>query len=234
MSDKPVVIDHFSDLLCVWAYAAQIRVDELQREFGDQVQMNYHFIPLFAVTEKRIGAGWRDKGGYAGFGQHVLEVCRKFEHVEISAKVWQGDVPKSSANAHLFLKALQVLEKLGEIDPEPRTEFDGHSLFEEATWRLRQAFFRDNENIARLECQMELAEEMQLPTQRIMDLLHDGGAMAALCRDIELCKEFDVGGSPTYVLNEGRQKLYGNVGYKVIAANVQEVLHQPAAQASWC
>lgn len=234
MSDKPIIIDHFSDVLCIWAYAAQIRVDELQREFAEQVQVNYHFIPLFAVTEKRIGEGWRDKGGYAGFGAHVLEVGAQFEHVDLHPNVWQGDIPKSSANAHLFLKALQVLEQQDEISAARRDEFDGRSLFEETAWRLRQRFFRDNQNIARRDCQLALAEEMELPKGRIEALLQDGSAMAALCRDIELCKEYSVGGSPTYVLNEGRQKLYGNVGYKVIAANVQEVLHQPAAQASWC
>jgi len=36
------------------------------------------------------------------------------------------------------------------------------------------------------------------------------------------------------LLNEGRQKLYGNVGYRIIEANVQEILHQPGNQASWC
>lgn len=234
MSDKPIVIDHFSDVLCVWAYAAQIRVDELQREFGEQLQMKYHFIPLFAVTEKRIGDGWRDRGGYAGFGRHVLEVGQQFDHIRINPDVWQGDIPKSSANAHLFLKAVQVLEQRGAISAEPKAAFNGRTLFEESAWRLRQKFFQDNQNIARLECQLELTKEMGLPAQSITELLHDGSAMAALCRDIELCNEFGVGGSPTYVLNEGRQKLYGNVGYKVIAANVHEVLHQPAAQASWC
>ena len=41
-------------------------------------------------------------------------------------------------------------------------------------------------------------------------------------------------GSPTYLLNQGRQKLYGNVGYKIIEANVEEVLRRPAEAASWC
>lgn len=234
MSDKPIVIDHFSDVLCVWAYAAQIRLDELRREFGQHIQINYHFIQIFGVVEKRIGEGWQDKGSYAGFGEHVLEVCQQFPHVEISANVWHGEVPKSSANAHLFLKAVQLLEQSGEISAEPQPDLNGHSLFEATAWQLRRAFFRDNKNIARLECQLELANEMGLPTDKIVDALHDGAAMAGLCRDTDLCKEYGVGGSPSYVLNEGRQKLYGNVGYKVIAANVQEMINQPQQQASWC
>ncbi len=234
MSDKPIVIDHFSDVLCVWAYAAQIRLDELRREFGRQLQINYHFIPIFGTVEKRIGEAWQDKGGYPGFGQHVLEVCQQFPHVEVSADVWQGEVPRSSANAHLFLKALQWLEQTGEISCEAQASCQGHSLFEETAWRLRQAFFRDNKNIARLECQLQLANEMGLPTDKLVEALQDGSAMAELCRDAELCKTYSLGGSPSYVLNEGRQKLYGNVGYKVIAANVQEVLNVPQHQASWC
>ena len=42
-------------------------------------------------------------------------------------------------------------------------------------------------------------------------------------------------GSPSFVLNDGRQKLYGNVGYRVIEANIEELLRAPSAdQASWC
>jgi hypothetical protein len=36
------------------------------------------------------------------------------------------------------------------------------------------------------------------------------------------------------VLNEGRQHLNGNVGYRVIEANVRELLHKPADEMSWC
>ena len=42
-------------------------------------------------------------------------------------------------------------------------------------------------------------------------------------------------GSPSFVLNDGRQTLYGNVGYRVLEANIQELLRAPSAdQASWC
>ena len=44
-----------------------------------------------------------------------------------------------------------------------------------------------------------------------------------------------VQGSPTFILNDGRQKLYGNVGYGVLEANITELLRSPAAgAASWC
>ena len=36
-------------------------------------------------------------------------------------------------------------------------------------------------------------------------------------------------------MNEGRQRLFGNVGYRVLEANVNELLRNDAAGvASWC
>ena len=51
---------------------------------------------------------------------------------------------------------------------------------------------------------------------------------------IQLKDKYSVKGSPSLILNEGRQIIYGNVGYRVIEANVQELLNQPENQASWC
>ena len=55
---KIVDIGYFSDILCVWAYVAQARVDELRRQLGERVRIEYQFINLFGSTETRIGAGW--------------------------------------------------------------------------------------------------------------------------------------------------------------------------------
>ena len=42
-------------------------------------------------------------------------------------------------------------------------------------------------------------------------------------------------GSPSFVLNEGRQKLYGNIGFRLIEDNIHELLLAPRAdEASWC
>jgi hypothetical protein len=40
--------------------------------------------------------------------------------------------------------------------------------------------------------------------------------------------------SPTLIFNEGRQRLNGNVGYRVIEANIRELLHNPSGELSWC
>ncbi len=233
-TQAPVRIEYFSDVLCVWAYASQIRLDELLSHFGDQVAVSYHFLPLFAFAADRIGERWKDRGGYAAYGEHVREVCERFPHAEVHPRVWDQTAPRSSASAHHFLKAVQLLEHKGLVDGRRRAKFGGRTLFEEAMWRVRTAFFRDSRDISTLDCQMKIAAELDLPKPALTELMTNGEAMAGIFHDIELRDRFGVRGSPTYVLNEGRQLLYGNVGYRVIEANVEEILRRPEHEATWC
>ncbi len=70
-----VHISYVSDVLCVWAYVAEVRLDEVRKEFGESVELEYRFIPVFGATHHRIAEGRKDRGGYAGFGQHVRKVA---------------------------------------------------------------------------------------------------------------------------------------------------------------
>jgi predicted DsbA family dithiol-disulfide isomerase len=230
-TETPIRIDYFSDVLCVWAYTAQARLDELERNFGARIDIHYHFIPVFGCTAERIGEAWEARGGYAAYCRNVQEVCGGFGHVQVHPEIWMRNVPASSASCHCFLKAVQLLARAGVLHP---ARFDGRSLFEAVLWRFRDAFFRELRNIGDRACQLEIAQEFALPAQALLQQLDSGAAMAEMCRDLALQERYRVEGSPSYVLNEGRQKLYGNVGYRVIEANVEELLRRPQDQASWC
>jgi len=139
-----LTVSYFSDVLCVWAYAAQIKLDELRRRFG------------------------------------------------------------------------------------------GKSVVEEAVWRCRLGFFRDLKDIADRKNQEAMASDMALPLAAIRGQIDSGAAHAALCADFDAKDRQQVEGSPTFVINEGRQKLYGDVGYRVIEASIHELLADPGERASWC
>jgi len=231
---EKIQVAYFTDMLCVWAYVSEIRLSELKKQFGSRINVHYYFIPIFGCTDHRIGGGWKERGGFKGYSQHVRDICHDFPHVELGHNAWNTTIPKSSATSHLFLKAVQLLEQKSLIPGQPEVRFNGNTLFEEITRRIRLAFFRDGLNIAEETVLFDIAGQINLPVQSIVKHMHNGEAIAAMCRDVELCKKYNVEGSPTYVLNEGRQKLYGNLGYKIIEANVQEILHRPQNQASWC
>jgi predicted DsbA family dithiol-disulfide isomerase len=226
-----VQVEYFTDILCIWAYGAQIRIEQLQQDFPELVIVIPRYIPLFASTREHIDKGWADKGGFAGFSQHTLDVARDWDHVRVHPNIWTGDVPASSTSTHLFIKAVQLLEQQGAIETSTETELPSTTL----AWNLRKHFFAEQQNIARREVQCALAESMNLPVSAIQDKLNCGEAHAALQADIEAQKRYQVAGSPTLILNEGRQRLYGNVGYRIIEANMRELLHNPQfGEASWC
>lgn len=235
MLQQEIRIDYFTDILCIWAHVSQPRVDELKKQFGSQIKLHYYFIPVFGCVKNRIEEGWKEKGGYQGFNEHVQNVCEQFQHTEICGDLWKVTQPTTSLTSHHFLKSAQLLEKKAIISDEPKKEFGGNSLFEELMWRVRLAFFRDHKDISKQAVLVEIAKELGLPVEPLVEQMTNGEALAGMFRDLELRDQYRVEGSPTYVLNNGRQKLYGNVGYKVIEANVREILTTPEENcASWC
>ena len=59
--------------------------------------------------------------------------------------------------------------------------------------------------------------------------------LARLAADYQDAEKIHIESSPTFVPNEGRQKLFGNVDFRIVEANIREVLREPNMdQASWC
>ncbi|MBU6229818.1 MAG: DsbA family protein [Cyanobacteria bacterium REEB459] len=224
---EPIRISYFSDVLCIWAYVAQIRLDQLQATFQDKIAFEYHFVSVFGNAPEKLADRWRDRGGLQGYRAHIEEIVEKFDHLTLHPQVWNQVVPPSSLSCHLFLHGVQLLEKKGLV---PASE----KLFEKTIWAFRQAFFGESANIADRRVQVEIAASLGLPIPLLEQLLSAGEPYAELAKDFDRVKVHGVSVSPTLIFNEGRQRLNGNVGYRVIAANIRELLHNPGGEASWC
>jgi len=66
-----VKVSYFSDVLCIWAYIAQARIDAVREKFGDTVELDHRFCLVFGNTAAKVRANWKDKGEYAGFNAHL-------------------------------------------------------------------------------------------------------------------------------------------------------------------
>ena len=219
-----VKVSYFSDVLCIWAYIAQARIDAVREKFGDTVELDHRFCLVFGNTAAKVRANWKDKGEYAGFNAHLRHVALQFSHVELHPEVWLKTRPPTSSSAHLFMTAVRQWQQEREA-----------VVFDELLWAFRCAFFRDGRDIARWDVQCELAEALGVDIAAIERRIHDGTAHARLASDYQDADKMRIEGSPSFVLNDGRQKLYGNVGFRIIEANIQELLRAPGAdQASWC
>jgi len=221
-------IDHFSDILCVWAYASQSNFDRLTAKFGDRITINIHYCSVFPDTWTKISSQWAERGGFEGYASHVQGIAGKFENLPIHSDAWAKTRPRSSASAHLFIKAVELIEQEDFISKASAVERP--SIL--AARELRSAFFTRAEDVSDWDVQREIAGLLRIDFDKIMHKFKTGEAIARLTKDYDLAQLHGIEGSPTYVINEGRQKLFGNVSYGVIAANVNEMLASQGADAA--
>lgn len=226
-----VDITYFSDALCVWAYASQARIDAVKRKFGDVVRIEHRFCSVFGDTTRKITSTWKDKDGYEGFNTHLRQVGERFPHIEVHPEIWLKTRPLTSASAHLFMKAVELWEPESGVTGS----HSAPSIFDQVMWAFRCAFFRDCRDISRWDIQCEIAEALGADIGAIEERIHNGIAFARLAADYQDADKMRIEGSPSFVLNEGRQKLYGNIGFRLLEANIQELLRAPRTdEASWC
>jgi predicted DsbA family dithiol-disulfide isomerase len=220
-----VRITHFSDLLCVWAYVSQIRVDQLETDFPGRIELDYRYLHVFGDVAGKMEAAWSGRGGQAAYAEHVRGIVDGFDHVDVHPRVWLDNTPTSSMPAHVVLCAVRLIEQAGavEVGTASRT-----------AWRMREAFFGAGEDISDRDVLLDAARRCGVESGQATAMLDDGRAHAALAADLELAHDQVIRASPTLVFNEGRQRLTGNVGYRIIEANVRELLDHPAEQQSWC
>ncbi len=218
--NSPLIIDYYSDILCVWAWIAQRRIDELNKCLGDKIELKYHYLDIFGDAVNKIPTQWQERGGYKGFSTHVVESALIYEDAHINADIWSKVRPTSSANPHLVLKAIEL------------TCSCKQSI--ELALKFRQAFFVEAKDISNLSVLFAIIEEAGLDSREVNKAIIDGRAMAGLMRNYQQAKALSLKGSPSYIIDNGRQTLYGNVGYRVLLANIEEQLNKPISEASWC
>lgn len=230
----PVRLSYYSDVLCIWAYATQRRVEALVEKFGARIEIEPHFCPVFPDAWGKIAASWAGRGGFEGFNRHLNEVAGKFPHVTVHERLWLETRPRSSAGAHLFVKAVEIVEREAAGDGTALPPYLERPSAR-ATWALREAFFASAEDISDWRVHARIAERLGLDYDSVERKIRSSEAVAALAVDDQISQKNGAVGSPTFILNDGRQKLYGNIGYRLLEANVQELLTTPAAnEASWC
>lgn len=220
MNSKKINVDYYSDVLCVWAWIAQRRIDELNETLGDKVNFHFHYVDVFGDTAGKMQKQWADKGGYLGFSQHVIDSAAAFDDAPVTPEIWKTVRPKTSSSAHHFLKAVEITlgDKAGEAMAKA----------------VRKAFFVDAKDISDREVLMSLLQAQGWDSAAVEVSLNDGTAMAALMQSYQQASQNNIKGSPTFVMDNGRLTLYGNVGYRSLYANIIELLKHSPAEASWC
>lgn len=222
-----IEISYYSDVLCIWAYVTERRLEELAKQFGKEIDIVRRYCSVFPDAWGKI----ESKGGFEHFNEHLKEVAGRFPHIVLSDAVWLRGRPRTSASPHQFLKAVELIERHDDESLPPFLD----RLSTRAAQNIRHAFFAEARDISDWDVQRDIAEGLGIDPAFIDEKLRSSEALAALVIDYGLATDNGVAGSPTFLMNEGRQKLFGNVGYRLLEANVQELLRRPPQEeASWC
>lgn len=218
--NTPVKIDYYTDILCIWAWVSELRVQALQKEFGDSIQLNLKYMDVFGDVTHKMNTTWQAKGGFTGFSEHIQNTAKKFPELKVNPLLWKSSQPLSSAIAHSYIKAIELIH-----DEKAAEQF---------ALVLREAFFIHAKDISNNDILQKLAQEQGIDTVFLNEALDSGRAMAALMQDYQLAKSQSMQGSPTFILDNGRQTLFGNVNYRVLKANVEALLQTVQADSpSW-
>jgi predicted DsbA family dithiol-disulfide isomerase len=213
-------VDYWSDVLCVWAWIAQPRLEQALNDWADRVTIRLRFLDVFGNAHDKIRRQWGGDKGFERFADHVQDSARDHPHTRLHEGLWREVRPCSSLPAHLHVKAAECA-----LGPAAALALSA---------RLREAFFTGGEDISRRETLDAAVDALGLDAPALRTVLESGEALAALAADQREAQDGKVSGSPTWVLNDGRQLLYGNVGYRILNANFEELLRERPQGASWC
>jgi predicted DsbA family dithiol-disulfide isomerase len=216
----PILVDYYTDVLCVWAWIAQPRLEELRKQWGGRIKIQHRYVDIFGNASEKIPAQWGERDGFDKFHDHVRHAAAPYEHTQIHSDIWTRVRPNSSITAHLFLNAVAIAADESQMDTMANI--------------IRRQFFTQATNVGNLEVLLDMSDELPVKREEILAALTDGRAMSALSTDLKSAKDNAIKGSPSWVLNNGRQILYGNVGYRILNSNIEELLNNPSEEASWC
>lgn len=143
----------------------------------------------------------------------------------MDSDIWVKDAPYSSLPCHLYLCSAQLAEAKEKVE---------RGTFVDLAWQMRKSFFSEAKDISNNAIIREIIEDKGLPLSEFELNISNGKAYAALSEHIQRALDNNVRASPTLIFNEDRQRLTGNVGYRIIEANVRELLERPEMQQTWC
>ena len=168
---QPLVIDYYSDVLCIWSWIAQRRNEELSQQWGERVHLRHHYLNLFGSVDKRMAEQWNHRGGIEAFAKYVQKSAASFEELQVHPQLWLKNKPTTSLNAHLMIKATEL-------------EY-GEATSEALALALRKAFYLGNQDISQTSVILSQVEALHLSPSALQPLLDSGKAGAALMEDYQ-------------------------------------------------
>lgn len=216
--------DFYTDPLCIWALLAEPKIDAVQAEFGDRLRVHYQVVPVFGSIDERLSTGSWAKNGIEGRVRATARIASTGGLTGVSGEGWRHK-PASSWGPAAVAAAVRQLEDSGDVpDQSTRAVLRG----------LRHRFFYDDDDITLRSVQAEVLEAADLPADRVLARVDNGPAFARLAEAVARREAQRIDGSPTWIFDGGRARLFGNVDLRVLRATIQALLDGEEPGSSAC
>jgi len=177
----PIRLDVFSDYLCPWCYNAAVRLDEIERAYGDRVEVRWRAFPL--IPDMRPG-----RLSTAVTREGRRKVAAEEPRAEFVLPPQGTELPSSSLPALTAAKA---------------AERQGRGVGAAFHRGLFAAHFRDNLDIGQTDVLWRLAQACGLDMARFEADCAGGEPHRAVLHDYaEAIAWFGVSALPTVILDE--------------------------------
>lgn len=194
---KRLEIAHFTDPLCFWCYAMEPEVRKIRVLLGDRIDYRIVMGVLSSDIHELAGSDDWSEMRYSFFrielADHLAKAAKQVG-MPFSIDSFQEWGPEELVSLPLSTAycAMKMLDE---------------GVAEAYLRRMRECVFAEGRSLATNEALIELAREFPVDEERFRAILETGEAAPVLLEGIDECRENNVSGFPTLIMQYGNVRL---------------------------
>jgi predicted DsbA family dithiol-disulfide isomerase len=215
----PIKVDIWSDVQCPWCYIGKRKFEEGARQFGDEVEVEYHSFELAPDTPVDFDGTPVDYLSQRK-GIALDQVKMMLDRVTSIAASVGLDYHYEDVHQTNTVKAHELLHFA-----------KSHGLQLEMKERLLKAYFVEGGHVGRIADLADLAAEVGLDRDEVVAALESGQFVADVKADVAQAQAYGIQGVPFFVI-DGKYGISGAQEADAFLQALSQVREERAAQAT--
>lgn len=217
--DTPLKVDIWSDIACPWCFVGKRRFESAAAEFaagGGELQVEYHSFELSPDTPV----------DFAGSEVNFLVRHKSMPADQVEQMLAQMTQLAAAEGLSYDFEALQHTNTVKAHELLHLAKAEGRQL--DMVERLFAAYFEEGRHVGRVDDLADLAEEIGLDRDAVVQALDSGTHLAAVRADQEQAVAYGIRGVPFFVI-DGRIGVSGAQDPAVLVDALRQAAGQTAA-----
>ena len=206
-TDEPT-LTQFTDPMCTWCWGSEPVIRHLRVAYGDQVRVEYVMGGLVEDFDEFYDAA-NDIGAPSEVAPHWAEAA-DHHGMPVDTVVFDEDPPQSTYPASVAFAAARLQDR---------------DLAHRYLRRVREAVATEGRNPNRRAVQTDIASDVGLDVDRLVDAIEDGTAREVFEADLQRAQRAGVRAFPTYRITgpAGEREAAGFQSFDALAGHLEAV-----------